>query len=365
MRCKATLVVALSMCVVAALGRAAPAQQKGASAGRTLRVATWGGAWQEIRYKLAGEPLEKATGAKVEWVPGNPVDHLAKMIAARGGEPPFDVIEMGTIETVQARELGFLEKIQRDLVPNLRKVEPAMVADDAVAFVATEYVVAYLPGKFKELGLAPPARLEDLFHPKLKGRFALPFLGGSTMGPRFLITLAVERGGGITNVGPALERLKDVQVSYYYRATSELEMRMLAGEVLAAYWSISRPYLHKAGGKDIDYASVGPGGKKATVTLSNLAMAKGSRNKDLAHAYVDQALSLNAQYGMAEWGGIRPVTDEGVNKVLASGNANLRRIAETPWKDVFTIDFPPDVEIAAKNMGKWLDQFNREVGVRR
>ena len=24
-----------------------------------------------------------------------------------------------------------------------------------------------------------------------------------------------------------------------------------------------------------------------------------------------------------------------------------------------------DVEIAAKNMGKWLDQFNREVGVRR
>ncbi len=356
--------VALGWFAVATLCPPASAQQHAPTAGRTLRVATWGGAWQGIRSRLVGQPLEKALGIKVEWVPGNPVDHLAKMIAARGGDPPFDVAEMGTIETVEARELGFLEKLQRDLAPNLQKLSPALVAADAVPFVATEYVIAYLPGKYKELGLPAPARLEDLFQPKLKGRFALPFIGGSTMGPRFLVTLALDRGGSLANIEPALARLKDVQVSYYYRATSELEMRMMAGEVWAAYWSISRPFLQKSEGRDIDYVSVGPGAKKATAALSNLVIMKGSKNKDLAHAYVNQALSLEAQYGMAEWGGIRPVSEEGVKKVLASGNANLRRIAEIPWKDVFTIDFSPDVEIVSKNLGTWIDRFNREVGTR-
>ncbi len=337
------------------------AQQK-SYAGKTLRAATWGGSWQEIRHKLVGQQIEKATGAKVEWVLGNPVDHLAKLIAAKGGDPPFDIAEMGSIETVQARELGFIDKIDRSLAPNMNKAYPEMVASDAVAVVGTEYVIAYIPSKFKELGIAPPTRLEDLFQPKLSGKFALPFVGGSTMGPRFLLTLAMDRGGSINNIKPALDRLKDVKVSYYYRATSELEMRMLAGEVYASYWSISRPYLHKSAGKDMDYASVGPKPKRATNTLSNLIIVKGSKNRELAHMYVDYALGLNAQYGMVEWGGVRPVTEEGTKKVLSSSNPNIRRIAEIPWKDVFTIDFPPSVEIAAKNIDKWLDQFNREVG---
>ena len=340
------------------------AQQKISYAGKTLRVATWGGAWRDIREKLVGQPVEKATGAKVEWILGNPVDHLAKMIAAKGGEPPFDVAELGSIETYQAREGGFLEKIDPNLVPNIKKVMPEVVAGDAVGFLASEYVNAYLPSKFKELGLAPPSRIEDLFHPKLANRIALPFVGGSTTGPRFLVILAMEQGGSINNIKPALDRLKTVKVSYYYRATADLEMRMLAGEIWAAYWTVSRPFLFKSAGKDLDWAPVGPAPKKATNSVTTAVIPKGATNKALAHMYIDNALSLNAQYGMAEWGGIRPVTDEGVKKVLSSTSPTMRRIAEIPWKDVFTICSPSDVEIAAKNLSKWVDQFNREVGVK-
>ncbi len=364
MRNRLAVSLGVGLFLLMAVCPVASGQQKAPFAGRVLKAATFGGAWQANRNRLVAQPLEKATGAKVEWVVGNPVDHLAKMIAARGGDPPFDVAELGSIETVQARELGFLETIDRNQVPNAGKVLPELLPPDAVPYGATEFVNAYLPSKFKELGLAPPSRLEDLFHPKLANRIALPFIGGSIMGPRFLVSLAMEGGGGIQNVTPALDRLKTAKVFYFYSATPELEMRMLSGEIWAAYWVTSRPFTHKAAGKDIDFASVGPGAKKATNAVSFVVIAKGSKNKDLAHMYLNHILGLDSQVGMAEWGGVRPVTDDGLKKVLASGNPHLRRVAEVPWKDVFTMDFPPDVDTAAKNIGKWVDQFNREVGGR-
>lgn len=344
------------------------AQEKVSYAGRTLKVATWGGAWRDIRDKLVGQPLGKATGAKLEWVVGNPADHLAKMIAAKGADLPFDVLEMGTIETAKARELGVLDKFDFSLVPNIKKLDPVVastvVGDDVVGFCAIEIVIGYIPSKFKELGLPSPTKIEDLFNPKLAGKVALPFVGGSIMGPILMTSLAIDEGGNINNIKPALDRLKNAKVSYYYRATAELEMRMFAGEISAAYMTISRPFLHRAAGRDFDYASVGPKGKKASNSISTLVIAKGSKNKELANMYVDYSLSLDAQYGMAEWGGVRPVTDEALRKVLASSNANLRRIAEIPWKDIFTTDSNQDAEISAKNLGNWVDQFNREVGVK-
>jgi putative spermidine/putrescine transport system substrate-binding protein len=347
------------------ISQVAFAQQKLPYAGQTLRVATWGGAWVDIRKVLIGQQLEKVTGAKIEWVLGNPSDHLAKLIAAKGGELPFDLAEMGPIETVQARKLGFLEKIDRSLVPNIKKVTDAeLFSDDSVADYVIEFVYAYLPSKFKELGLPPPARLKDLFNPKLANKIALPLLGASTPSPRFMVSLAIEEGGSINDIKPALDRLKEAKVSYYYRATTELEMRMLSGEIWAAYMVVSRPFLHTLAGRDMDYASVGPGTKKATGSAETIVIVKDTKHKELAHMYLNNALSLDAQYGMTEWGGMRPVTDEGLKKVLNSSNAKVRRIGEIPWKDIFTIDFPPDIDIVAANLAKWVAEFNREVGVR-
>jgi hypothetical protein len=53
-----------------------------------------------------------------------------------------------------------------------------------------------------------------------------------------------------------------------------------------------------------------------------------------------------------------------LEKIRASSSPTIRRIADIPWKDVFSMDLPPDVETAAKNLENWVDQFNREVGVR-
>jgi putative spermidine/putrescine transport system substrate-binding protein len=365
---KQALSVGLFLCVVAGMYQVAFGQQAGSLAGRTLRVATWGGGWRDIRDKLVGQSLEKATGAKVEWVLGNPVDHLAKMIASKGGDPPFDVAEMGTIETVQARQLGLLDKLDTKLIPNIKNLDPVVastvVGDDVVGFCAIEIVNAYIPSKLKELGVPAPTTVGELFNPKLAGKIALPFVGGSIMGPILMTTLAIDEGGSIDNIKPALERLKTAKVSYYYRASTELEMRMFAGEIHAGYMTIATPYRNRLAGRDFDYSPVAPKGKKASNSISTLVVLKGSKNRELANMYVNYSLGLDAQYGMAEWSGVRPVTQDALKKVLASSNPIVKRLGAVPWTDIFTTDSNHDAEVSARDLANWVDQFNREVGAK-
>ena len=51
----------------------------------TLRVASFAGPFGEGLQKYSGDLFTKRTGIKIEYIYGNPADHLAKMIASRGG----------------------------------------------------------------------------------------------------------------------------------------------------------------------------------------------------------------------------------------------------------------------------------------
>ena len=58
----------------------------------TLRVACYGGVFTAAQAKYAGALFTARTGIKIQWIDGNPTDHLAKMIASRGRAAPFDVV---------------------------------------------------------------------------------------------------------------------------------------------------------------------------------------------------------------------------------------------------------------------------------
>src|SRR6185369_11317408 len=91
--------------LVLALTRPVPAQRP--LDGTTVRVATWGGSWRDALHQLIGARLE-AQGAKLEYVLANPTENFAKLVAARGREAPFDVMEVTPeILTTMTRE-GFV-----------------------------------------------------------------------------------------------------------------------------------------------------------------------------------------------------------------------------------------------------------------
>ena len=70
----------------------AHAQQK--FSGQTLRVAEFGGSWQQWLLKNIAPRFEQETGAKVEYLPGIPVQFMAQMVSNKGQSPPFDLANL-------------------------------------------------------------------------------------------------------------------------------------------------------------------------------------------------------------------------------------------------------------------------------
>src|SRR4029079_18230636 len=60
----------------------------------TLRVASFAGPFGEGLQKYSGDLFTKRTGLTIDYIYGTPADHLAKMIASRGREAPFDLVAM-------------------------------------------------------------------------------------------------------------------------------------------------------------------------------------------------------------------------------------------------------------------------------
>ena len=90
--------------------------------GVTLRVATFGGPWRDDLAKNLAPKIE-ALGGKVEFIIGSPQDNLAKLIAARGREPPFDVVEILDAQVDQVIEGGLIIPLDYAAIPNASQIE--------------------------------------------------------------------------------------------------------------------------------------------------------------------------------------------------------------------------------------------------
>src|SRR5215510_15624293 len=79
------------VCMVGIAAGAGPASA-GQFDGVTVRFGTFGGKWRDIVDSYVAKAFEKE-GGKIEYVLGQPANNMAKLIAARGQEPPFDILE--------------------------------------------------------------------------------------------------------------------------------------------------------------------------------------------------------------------------------------------------------------------------------
>src|SRR4051812_14062977 len=82
----ASLAVALATASIASTAVA------GQFDGVTVRIGTFGGKWRDVVDAHVAKEFEKE-GGKIEYVLGQPANNMAKLIAARGQEPPFDILE--------------------------------------------------------------------------------------------------------------------------------------------------------------------------------------------------------------------------------------------------------------------------------
>ncbi len=326
-------------------------------AGRTIRVATWGGDWGNGVKTSAGKLFEEQTGAKVEYSLGNPVDNLTKLLATRG-EPPFDVMQMDNYTEAIMIEKGLLETVDHsklnvnDLFPEAANV----TKEYGPAFTLVPAVVAWVPSKYKDLGLSAPKTFDDLFDPKLKGRVAYP---GMRVGFAPLIITGLGYGwfGDQGAVAQAAQKLKQMDPRIY-GASPEMATWLTNGEVYTAVTHTAQVVAMLNQGFALDYVYPQVKDKNSMVYWNVTDVVKGTKNRDMAEKWLAINLSAQAQELFGQSNGVLP-TDKSIAAKFAQ-DPKLKSLAITPAE--MSKMFQVDAKFVNDNRDKWNDDWNRIMG---
>jgi putative spermidine/putrescine transport system substrate-binding protein len=338
---------------IAIVGSPAPAAA-GDLDGVTLTAATWGGSWRK-RIQSTVVPALTKRGGKVVFVSGNPHENLAKLVAARGANLPFDIIEISENNRKDFIASGVLAKIDYVQIPNAKSIDSRFRQTFMTAHSSTIDGIVYNIDKFKELGLNPPAKYADLANPKLKGRVAFPN-PKVVQGIKNMVGLLYEEGGKIPDFSPALSAAKRYNFATYYTSSSKLFAQFKAGDVWAAPWHAGWAVRGRKANLPISIVFPNVEGKKGILSNVWVGIVKGTKNSKAAHAFIESYLSLGAQEALGALNGARPVSQVAANNLQS--NPLLMELLPLTQEAISKVYFP---NYDAIDFSGLADRFNREV----
>jgi putative spermidine/putrescine transport system substrate-binding protein len=183
--------------LLCALPSRALAQQK------NLVVATFPGTWNEAHRNVLAPYFRKRTGASVTQSIQLATEQLAKLTAAKGGRPPFDVAIFDEPQVLDGASQGLIDEYPVAKSPNYKELLPAFQDKWGPKISMQVIGIGYNPNKIK----TPPKSYDDLLNPAYKGRVGLTALN-SQLGMAFLAELNRIKGGNESNFDPAFNALR-------------------------------------------------------------------------------------------------------------------------------------------------------------
>ena len=316
---------------------------------KTLTISVYAFAQDEFK-ELVYDPFEKICECKLVIETGNSVERLAKMEANKAN-PVVDLAIVSMADALSATRADLIEKIDRSKVPSIEKLYD--VAKDpngdgmsvGVNFYATSIV--YRTDKMKIESWA------DLLKPGIVEHVAFPNVT-TNQGPPALYMVGKALGKDSPDLKDAIAAVgekKDEIVTFYVKS-SQLVQLMQQEEIWAA--PIGRFSWAPFTKLDLPLGWASPK-EGQTGGMNVLVLAKGAKNPDLAHQFMDFWLSTDIQKALAE-----KLIDSPTNKevVVSEEIANNITYGEEIAKSLQLI--PSDV--ALDNRDKWLSEWNAKVG---
>jgi putative spermidine/putrescine transport system substrate-binding protein len=170
---------------------------------KTLVAATFPGTWSEADRNIILPAFRSATGATVTQSIVLGTDQVARLTAAKGNKPPFDVAFFDTPQVLDAVKEGLIVEYPVAQSPNFSGLIPKFQDKWGPKITMQVIGIGYNPQKIT----TPPKSWEDLWNPKYKGRVGLTALN-SQLGIAFLAELNRIRGGSETDFEPAFRALR-------------------------------------------------------------------------------------------------------------------------------------------------------------
>jgi len=352
------LLLAAALSVTVSLSSAPAHSQEQRFSGQTLRVAGYGGGSGRIIRQAVSPTFEKLTGAKIEWSEGTPTDFTAQLMAAKGGEPPYDVVFIEDIVEPQAMARGIISKLNMKNIPNEKFVQDRAKTPDgySIAWGFFRLGIAYLPQKLKAAGIAPPKDLSIIFDPRLAGHIALPDIN-QTNWPNFMPTAAAFLGNPINEPNKTIDKLASIKGASLFSSSSDMETRMTSGETWVSLWIDGRVNQLKLKGLDIEFAPMGvPDGKGGHLNYTavlGLMSVSNPKKQELAEIFINTMLATPVATEIALKSTYAPSNSEAQKAIKA--DAKLGPLVDTDITKQFVPDFHswPPVE------HRWIDVWGK------
>lgn len=277
--------------------------------GQTLRIATYGGTYGKAFDDAFGRPFAEATGAKIEYVAGNPGDFGAKLLASRGADPGFDVADLDDIQVVQVEAQGLIEKIDAANMPRLKGVFPAAMVIEGYTPALTWYRLAfgYNTEKLGGVGMTDPTSWAAFFDPKLANRVAVPAVTVSMALPTLVMANLLAGAPNESNLEPGFNKLSELKVSQVYQSSTAIEPQVISGDVWAYTTTPARIYQLQGQGVPVKLVYPELNGKRGILTRSSaMQIVKGTKVKELAEAFIDWHFDPKAVTALTLATGVEP-----------------------------------------------------------
>ncbi len=330
-------------------GHAALAQAAGA-----IKVATWGGSWRDSLDKQVGESVRKA-GGTVDYVVDTPQGNLAKLVAARGGNIPFDTMESG-LELVQLMSADrFVADLDYTKLPNAKALPDFARGKNYVMTLASMDGIVYNHDKFKELGLEPPKTYSDLGNPKLQGKVAFPDIT-HTQHWNAVAGLAYEAGASEAELLKAIALVNKIKPAYFYSASTELSTKMAAGEIWAAPWHAGFVVRLRRNKVPLSISYPSYGAKRGALWPVIHHIVRGTKNETLSETFLNAYLDPAVQLTHAKATGVLPISREAIKGMADDPeNKDVMLLSESELNNLFVIDF------GKVKLPEWRNAWSREI----
>ena len=322
--------------------------------GITVRIGTFGGKWRDIVDDHVAKAFAKE-GGKIEYVLGQPANNMAKLIAARGQEPPFDILETMDNFLPQLAAGGFTEKLDVAKLANRAQLDTSMYDADKVMIWITQEGIIYNKTKFMESGIPAPKRYGDLADAKLKGKVSLPDISAGGAIPA-LVGMSFEAGGSESDIGPGLELVKKIAPASFWSSSSNLQTQLANGDVWAA--AAQAGNVQRLKGKvdlDIAFPAV-TGGKSGVLKQGYLVKVKGAKNAIALEWIIDQFLAEPMQVAVLTEGGQVPVHKGALAKLQKEPDYSFLRLSAEDFARTYSVDF------SKVNEAAYVQRWNRNIG---
>jgi putative spermidine/putrescine transport system substrate-binding protein len=342
--------------MAAALGLILGLQGPGiANATTNLVLACYPGAPETFIREEIIPRFEKQFDAKVTYLTGNSPGTIAKLQAQKDN-PQIDLACIDDGPLVQAKGMDLLQPVDPSKLPNLAEMQDVSVFKDGigVGWGLFRLGLAFNPDIFAKKNLASLDSWNDMARPELKGHVVVNSISISYT-PILLVLLAKANGGDAQNIDPGFAKMKEVRPNIFtFDTTADLTPFFQQEEAWVGVWTDSETYSYvQRTGFPLKFVFPKEG---TTAIQTTISVVKGSKNAEMAEAFINYFIGTEAQELMAQKLGWMPANK---NAKLPSEMAAIIASAPGSGDNMTMIDHT----LIAKERPAWVERWNKEIEV--